>query len=81
MLTRCVILCIFVYVAGECSSAQKKGRSKMKLTFKDIPIDYVCYNRDYVESILDAAIPMWCFCGQKVFYEVREHNNARFGRE
>ena len=24
MLTRCVILCIFVYVAGECSRAQKK---------------------------------------------------------
>ena len=26
MLTRCVILCIFVYVAGELSTAQKKGR-------------------------------------------------------
>ena len=41
----------------------KKGRSKMKLTFKEIPLDYVCNNRDYVESILDAATPMWCFCG------------------
>ena len=126
----------------------KKGRSKMKLTFKEIPLDYVCYNRDYVENILDAATPMWCFCGQlatglhvsrcskyqckfrakmvefynhrfyvvqvtaptmcetvlssnltkdeadkmcfgytqnntssKAFFEVREHNNARFGRE
>ena len=35
----------------------------MKLTFKDIPLDYVSYNRDYVESLLDAATPMWCFCG------------------
>lgn len=120
----------------------------MKLTFNEIPLDYVCNNRDYVESILDAATPMWCFCGKlatglhvsrcskyqskfrakmvefysrryyvvqvttptmcenllgsnltkdeadkmrfdniqnntssKVFFEVREHNNARFGRE
>lgn len=36
----------------------------MKLTFNEIPIDYVSYNQDYVESILDAATPMWCFCGK-----------------
>lgn len=120
----------------------------MKLTFNQIPLDYVSYNRDYVESLLDAVTPMWCFCGSlatglhtsrcskyqskfrakmvefykhrfyvvqvttptmdetllgsnltkdeadkiwfgkiqnntssKVFFEVREHNNARFGRE
>lgn len=120
----------------------------MKLTFKEIPLDYVSYNRDYVESVLDAVTPMWCFCGQlatglhtsrcpryqskfrakmvefynrrfyvvqittptmnetllgsnltkdeadkmwfdniqnntssKAFFEVREHNNSRFGRE
>lgn len=120
----------------------------MKITFKEIPLDYVLCNRDYVESVLDAATPMWCFCGQlatglhtsrcsryqskfrakmvefysrrfyvvqittptmdetllgsnltkdeankilfdniqnntslKAFFEVREHNNARFGRE
>ena len=120
----------------------------MKITFKEIPLDYVSYNRDYVENILDKATPMWCFCGKlatglhvsrcskyqskfrakmvefysrrfyvvqvttptmcetvlgsnltkdeadkiwfdkvqnntssKAFFEVREHNNARFGRE
>jgi hypothetical protein len=120
----------------------------MKLTFKEIPLDYVYNNRDYVESVLDAATPIWCFCGKlatglhvsrcskyqskfrskmvefysrrfyvvqvttptmcenilgsnltkdeadkmwfdytqnntssKNFFEVREHNNARFGRE
>ena len=36
----------------------------MKLTFKEIPLDYVSNNRDYVESILDAATPMFCFCGK-----------------
>lgn len=137
-----------MYVVGECSRAQKKGRYKMKLTFKEIPIDYISFNQDYVESILDAATPMFCFCGKlatglhvarcskyqskfrakmvefysrrfyvvqvttptmcetvlgsnltkdeadkmlfdytqnntssKSFFEVREHNNARFGRE
>lgn len=120
----------------------------MKLTFNEIPLDYVSYNQDYVESILDAATPMWCFCGKlatglhvsrcskyqskfrakmlefysrrfyvvqvisptmcetilgsnltkdeadkmwfyniqnntcsKAYFEIREHNNARFGRE
>ena len=120
----------------------------MKITFKEIPLDYVYYNRDYVENILDEATPIWCFCGKlatglhvsrcskyqskfrakmvefysrrfyvvqvttptmcetvlgsnltkdeadkiwfdkvqnntssKAFFEVREHNNARFGRE
>lgn len=42
----------------------KKGRSKMKFTFKEIPLDYVYYNRDYVENILDEATPIWCFCGK-----------------
>ena len=120
----------------------------MKLTFDKIPLDYVCFNRDYVESILDKYTPIKCFCGRlatglhvascskyrskfkekmvefyssrfyvvqvttptmcetvlatnltkdeadkmwfdkiqnntslKAFFEVREHNNARFGRE
>lgn len=36
----------------------------MKFTFNKIPLDYVSFNHDYVESVLDAATPMWCFCGQ-----------------
>jgi hypothetical protein len=39
----------------------------MKFTFKEIPLDYVSCNRDYVENILDAATPMWCFCGQLAY--------------
>lgn len=36
----------------------------MKLAFKDIPTDYVVTNSEYVESILDVATPIWCFCGK-----------------